>query len=117
MIDGLQTGYQNLFSLLDVTEGNGTFFEIAVVDLGINYLVHQLTNGFVIDFFQTAGGSLYRVGHHKNSFFTGTRIGAGLREKAFVDVVVRMVIAVFDVEIASLAGAMVGGDESLDDFR
>ena len=115
MVDSLELLDEYRLGIGDVTEGDGTFFEIALSHLSVDEAVDEFADGLLRVVGKGAGGGFDGVCHHEDSLFLGEGVGTWIGEEQFVDVVVGVGILVLYVEILRLALTVVGGDEVADD--
>ena len=117
MINGFQTFCEHHFGQGDVAEGDRTFLEETFSHLTVDELVDERADAFLGIFVERAGGCFHRVGHHQNSLLTGEWIRTWILEKLLVYIFIWMGITIINIEILGKPGAMMGGDEILDDAR
>ena len=114
MVDNLQTLRQHLLSHIDVVEGNRTVGVETVAHLSVDEGVHQITDVLFGVFGQRTGSCLYGVGHHEDSLLTGERIRSCIGKDRFINLLLRMLVLVRDIEILGLTQSVVGHNEILD---
>ena len=117
MIDSLELVDQDRLGVGDVPERDGALAEVSVGQLSVDETVDEVADGLLRVVRERAGSRLDGVGHHEDGLFAGERIGSGVGEEQVVDVVVGMLVLVFDVEVFCLTLSVVGADELPDDRR
>ena len=115
MVNGLEALDEHQFGLGDVAEGDGALLEEAVGHLLVDEAVDEVADAVFGIFGQRARSRLDGIGHHEDSLFAGERIGAGIGKFLDVDILVGMLILIFNIEVLGDALAVVGEDEVLDE--
>ena len=116
VVDRLQAPDEHVLGCLQVAEGDGAVVEEALAHLCLDDTIDQGADALGRILLERSRSRLYRVADHQDRLLTRERVRTRVAEQALIDLLVGMLVGIFDVEVARQSRAVVRGDEVADDL-
>ena len=116
VVDRLQAPDEYVLGCLQVAEGDGAVVEEALAHLCLDDTIDQGADALGRILLERSRSRLYRVADHQDRLLARERVRTRVAEQALIDLLVGMLVGIFDVEVARQSRAVVRGDEVADDL-